>query len=123
MAAFCRFLLALFITLFTLSSNALPTISSNEQVCASCHATEVKEWQKSHHFHAMEVASKQSILGDFNNSSLNYQNTRVLFITKGNAFHIEMPDEDGKLKLYKVSHTFGYHPLQQYMFDYGNGRY
>ncbi|MEI4551735.1 tetratricopeptide repeat protein [Pseudoalteromonas spongiae] len=101
---------------------ALPT-QKPEQVCATCHQSQVADWQTSHHFHAMEVASDSSILGNFDNASLAYQNQTARFFKKDTGFYIEMPNLTGELTTYAVAYTFGYHPLQQYMFDFGNGHY
>lgn len=101
---------------------ALPT-QKPEQVCATCHQSQVADWQTSHHFHAMEVASDSSILGNFDNASLAYQNQTARFFKKDSGLYIEMPNLTGELTTYAVTYTFGYHPLQQYMFDFGNGHY
>ncbi|WP_394224591.1 tetratricopeptide repeat protein [Pseudoalteromonas spongiae] len=101
---------------------ALP-MQKPEQVCATCHQSQVADWQTSHHFHAMEVASDSSILGNFDNASLAYQNQKTRFFKKDSGFYIEMPNLTGELTTYAVAYTFGYHPLQQYMFDFGNGHY
>ncbi|AIY67357.1 tetratricopeptide repeat protein [Pseudoalteromonas piratica] len=104
------------------AAEALPD-NSPETVCASCHQSQVKDWQSSHHFHAMEKASEASVLGDFNNVTLKYQNETVRFYKQGQQFYIDMPNLDGVISSYPVAFTFGYEPLQQYMFDFGNGHF
>ncbi|MFH6953121.1 tetratricopeptide repeat protein [Pseudoalteromonas sp. XMcav1-K] len=109
-------------SVFCTFTHALPT-QKPEQVCATCHQSQVADWQTSHHFHAMEVANDSSILGNFDNASLAYQNQTARFFKKDSGFYIEMPNLTGELTTYAVAYTFGYHPLQQYMFDFGNGHY
>ncbi|WP_041523827.1 tetratricopeptide repeat protein [Gilvimarinus agarilyticus] len=94
-----------------------------EEKCASCHAEQVKDWQQSHHFHAMEPATPQTVLGDFTNQTLNYQGATATFTRQGEQLFISMPGLDGKLQTLAVAYTFGYEPLQQYMFDAGKGKY
>ncbi|MCJ7538402.1 MAG: cytochrome c family protein, partial [Desulfobacterales bacterium] len=38
------------------------------QKCMDCHKREYDKWQASHHDHAMEVADKNTVLGDFDNA-------------------------------------------------------
>ncbi len=92
-----------------------------EQVCANCHQSQVADWQSSHHFHAMEKATLTTVLGDFNNQKIEYEGQTALFFTKNNAPYVKMPNLAGVLTEYPVLYTFGYEPLQQYMFDMGQG--
>jgi len=48
-----------------------PTFVGGE-TCAPCHADETRRWAGSHHDRAMEVASEQSVLGDFDGASFSY---------------------------------------------------
>src|SRR5688572_21680101 len=38
------------------------------QSCINCHKQEYDQWHGSHHDRAMEIASPESVLGDFNNA-------------------------------------------------------
>lgn len=95
---------------------------ANENTCISCHKNEVLEWQQSDHFHAMETATLKTVLGNFDNQTLDYQSQQARFYTKEKKLIISMPDLEGKLTNYPVLYTFGYQPLQQYMFDMGQGK-
>ncbi len=103
-----------------------PTTSiakSLESQCEACHAEQVADWRQSHHFHAMEPATPSSALGNFNNHTQNLADENVVFSHEGSALFIEMLNLDGKRQRFEVAYTFGYEPLQQYMFDAGNGKY
>ncbi|MGD8174422.1 tetratricopeptide repeat protein [Marinimicrobium sp. ARAG 43.8] len=93
------------------------------QQCAGCHAEQVNEWKGSHHYHAMGVATPDTALGNFDNQRLNYRGSEATFITRDGSLFIEMPNRAGKMQTYSVTHTFGYEPLQQYMFTEGAGKY
>lgn len=95
---------------------------ANEQTCISCHKAEVLDWQRSDHFHAMEPATLKTVLGNFDNQTLDYQGQQARFFTENNKLIISMPDLEGTLTNYPVLFTFGYQPLQQYMFDMGQGK-
>ncbi|MBU2893610.1 hypothetical protein KO495_09790 [Colwellia sp. D2M02] len=97
-------------------------IYASEQACISCHQSQVQDWQQSDHFHAMEPATTATVLGNFDNQTLNYQNQQARFYTENKTLMITMPNLQGKLTNYPVLYTFGYQPLQQYMFDMGQGK-
>ena len=51
-------------------------------VCADCHQTETALWTNSHHDLAMQEASANTILGDFNDVSFTYQGVTSEFSRK-----------------------------------------
>ena len=92
-----------------------------ESQCVNCHQSQVEDWQTSHHFHAMAKATPTTVLGNFNEQTLDYQGQQARFYQQDQQLFISMPNLDGKLTDYPVLYTFGYEPLQQYMFDMGQG--
>lgn len=54
-----------------------PTFIGSEQ-CSSCHLTEAKQWQGSHHELAMQVANSNTVLGDFSGQTLVYFDTETI---------------------------------------------
>ena len=111
------FLLLLTSSLFS-DNNA---IYVGDKACAECHSKEVKEWTGSHHDLAMMEADGKSVLGDFNNAKLNYNGIITTFFKKGDKFMVNTDSEDGTLKDYEISYTFGVYPLQQYMIKFPKG--
>lgn len=105
---------------------SLPALSTDSyvgsEVCSDCHNSEYKDWQQSHHWHAMAVASEQSVLGDFNNSEFTYNGITSRFYKKGGDFFVKTDNADGQLEEFKITYTFGYEPLQQYLIDFPDGR-
>ena len=69
--------------------------------CASCHQTEFQEWRGSHHQLAMQVATAESVLGDFGNASLEYNKSTSRFLKDGARFVVETGDETGELKCFR----------------------
>ena len=78
-----------------------------DKACTVCHEKEVKEWKGSHHDLAMMLADEKSVLGDFNNATLNYNGIITTFFKKDNKFMVNTDSEDGTLKDYEISYTFG----------------
>jgi nitrate/TMAO reductase-like tetraheme cytochrome c subunit len=59
------------------TKDALPKTGNNEfageQSCKSCHASGYNEWLQSLHFMAIQPASDSTVVGDFNNLSIQFQ--------------------------------------------------
>jgi len=92
-----------------------------DKACTACHEKEVKEWKGSHHDLAMMDADAKSVLGDFNNATFNYNGIITTFFKKDDKFMVNTDSEDGTLKDYEISYTFGVYPLQQYMIKFPKG--
>ncbi|MCX5688245.1 MAG: tetratricopeptide repeat protein [Planctomycetota bacterium] len=91
--------------------------------CAECHKEEDARWQGSHHDLAMQIATPETVLGDFTGVSYTYHETTTTFTRKDDAFFVRTDGPDGALHDYKVAYTFGIYPLQQYLIELPGGRY
>ncbi|MEH6515700.1 MAG: tetratricopeptide repeat protein [Halioglobus sp.] len=111
---------------FTLLSCLSLTVAAQEFVgsgqCASCHADEHELWQGSHHDLAMQLATPDTVLGDFDNASFTYNGITSTFSRDGDAFIVTTDGEDGALTKFKVEYVFGVYPLQQYLLPLSRGR-
>ncbi|WDE97978.1 multiheme c-type cytochrome [Lentisphaera profundi] len=86
------------------------------QACAECHKTEHEEWLGSDHKNAMAPATEKSVLGNFDNQSLEINGvTHRFYRAKNGDFMVEADSEKGEMTSYKVEYVLGYEPLQQYM--------
>ena len=92
------------------------------RLCASCHRDEYQLWQGSHHEQAMQVASEDTVLGDFSDVEFEYFDTKTLFFRDDGAFWVRTESANGEQQEFKISHTFGIEPLQQYLTDFPDGR-
>jgi Tfp pilus assembly protein PilF len=91
--------------------------------CMDCHKREYDRWHDSHHDHAMEVADDASVLGDFNNAVVEFHGVTSRFYRKEDKFFVFTQGPDGKMGEYEITHTFGWHPLQQYLVPFPGGRW
>ena len=104
-------------------ANPLETLSFvGSETCASCHSGEAKLWHGSQHAHAMAHATKDTVLGDFNDASFDYFGVHSRFFRDGDKFMVETDGPDGKLANFEVKYTFGLDPLQQYLVEFPDGR-
>jgi predicted CXXCH cytochrome family protein len=98
------------------------TSYTGNEVCANCHEQAVTDWRDSHHDLAMQEASTETVLGDFNDATFSYYGVTTTFTREGDAFFIETDNAAGELETYPVAYVFGVEPLQQYLLPLGNGR-
>ncbi|MDN3699285.1 multiheme c-type cytochrome [Vibrio cortegadensis] len=92
------------------------------EACIDCHSEEVEAWQGSHHDMAMKHATDETVLGDFNDQTVTHDKKPNRFFRKGDEFWVNIEGPDGQFKNYKISYTFAFEPLQQYMVEFEDGR-
>jgi cytochrome c554/c'-like protein len=63
--------------------------------CAGCHQAQANMWQGSQHKLAMQHASDKSVLGDFNDTSFDYNGVHSRFFRKDGKFFTETDGPDG----------------------------
>ncbi len=90
--------------------------------CKDCHRQEYDKWKGSHHERAMDVATEQTVLGDFNNAVFDHFGITSRFYRKNGGFFVSTQGPDGKTGEFEITHTFGYFPLQQYLIPFPGGR-
>jgi Tfp pilus assembly protein PilF len=70
----------------------------------------------------MEVASGETVLGDFNDATFAHHGVVSRFYRKGDRFFVHTPGPGGEMGDFEVTHTFGWYPLQQYLVPFPGGR-
>ena len=90
--------------------------------CAECHRAQADLWQPSQHKLAMQHATTESVLGNFNDAGFDHGGVHSRFFRKDGKFFVETDGADGKLAVFEVKYTFGLDPLQQYLIEFPDGR-
>lgn len=91
--------------------------------CAECHQAEAKAYAGSDHDSAMQPATAATVHGDFNHARFTSNlGITTTFFRKGQEFWVRTDGPDGKLTDYRVSYTFGFRPLEQYLIEFPDGR-
>jgi len=90
--------------------------------CAGCHQAEANLWGASQHKAAMQHATDKTVLGNFNDASLDHYGVHSRFFRRDGKFWVETDGGDGKLAVFEVKYTFGIDPLQQYLVEFPDGR-
>jgi len=115
---------AVFTVLFFLITPAVAGAADYVGVreCVECHKTQVSLWTGSHHDLAMQHATDETVLADFDNAQFTYAGTTSRFHRKNGKLMVRTDGPDGKLHDYEIRYTFGVTPLQQYLVELDNGR-
>lgn len=101
---------------------ALPASFVGTAVCTTCHEPETGEWSGSHHDLAMQIASADTVLGDFGNAEFTYAGKVSRFSKRDGGYFALTEGPDGKPTEYQIRYAFGVTPLQQYLVEFSDGR-
>jgi hypothetical protein len=90
--------------------------------CESCHQDQFTDWMGSHHQLAMQVADSDTVLGDFDDASIDYYGETVRFFTRDDEHYVRTRNEKGEEQDFRIAYVFGVEPLQQYLIEFPGGR-
>ncbi len=116
----CLLQLMLFST--TMQAADEPSHIGSER-CGGCHQQAYENWQQSHHWQAMQPATKATVLGDFNNTSFTHFDVTSHFTVTDGNYSVRTDNADGEMQEFAIAYTFGFYPLQQYLIAFEDGRY
>ena len=86
--------------------------------CVKCHAEESQKWTNSHHDLAMQLASDETVVADFNSAQLTHHGITSRMFRDGKKFIVNTEGPDGSMQDFEVKYVFGVEPLQQYMVEF-----
>jgi tetratricopeptide (TPR) repeat protein len=86
--------------------------------CAQCHLQESELFAGSDHDKAMDLATDETVLGDFNDVTFEHDGLVNRLFRDGDRFMVHTEGEDGQMKDFEVKYVFGVYPLQQYMVEF-----
>lgn len=93
------------------------------QQCAECHPQQIADWLGSHHEQAMQPATAETVLADFDDVTFMDEGITSRFFQEGGRFFVNTIGLDGQLADFEIKYTFGITPLQQYLVELPRGRY
>lgn len=88
------------------------------KTCAECHMAEMKKWEGSDHDLAMDRATDETVLGDFNDVEVEHYGIVSRMYRDGDRFLVHTEGPDGSMMDFEVKYVFGVRPLQQYMVEF-----
>lgn len=100
----------------------IPAAYVGRSACVECHQNASDQWQGSHHDLAMDVATTETVLGDFNDATLEHFGVSSRMFRRDGKPMVETDGPDGLMHEYEVKYVFGVTPLQQYLVEFPGGR-
>jgi tetratricopeptide (TPR) repeat protein len=88
------------------------------QACINCHQAQATAFHGSHHDLAMDLATDESVLGDFNDVQFEHHGLLNRLYRDGKRFMVYTEGPDGEMQDFEVKYVFGVTPLQQYMVEF-----
>jgi hypothetical protein len=90
--------------------------------CADCHRRQWDQWVGSHHDLAMQAATEETVLGDFDDAGFELFGVPTRFFRRDGRFFVNTEGPDGEAADFEIAYTFGVEPLQQYLVELDGGR-
>ncbi|HEB91391.1 MAG TPA: hypothetical protein ENI85_17575, partial [Deltaproteobacteria bacterium] len=90
--------------------------------CIGCHDEEGERWRGSYHDRSMQVAKPGTVLGRFDGSILRRFDETWRFVREEADFFVEYETAGRPVERLRVTHTFGFEPLQQFLVSVSGGR-
>jgi predicted CXXCH cytochrome family protein len=92
------------------------------EACRPCHEAAFTSWRGSDHDLAMDVATAETVRGDFDNAVFTSKGMTSRFFMRDGGFFVNTEGPDGESADFEITHTFGHEPLQQYLVPFPGGR-
>jgi tetratricopeptide (TPR) repeat protein len=93
------------------------------QACIDCHKRQYDLYIGSDHDMAMDLATEETVLGDFDNAVFDHLGVKSRFFKQNEKFHVNTEGPEGKFEDYEIKYVFGIRPLQQYIIEFPKGAY
>lgn len=93
------------------------------QACKDCHKKQYDLYVGSDHDMAMDEATEETVLGDFDDVTFDHLGVSSRFYKKGGKYYVHTEGPEGDLEDYEIKYTFGIRPLQQYLIEFPGGAY
>ena len=90
--------------------------------CRSCHEKATEAWEGSDHDLAMDEANDQTVVGDFDDVTLEHHGRTSRFYRSGDAYFVHTEGPGGEMQDFEIEYVFGFEPLQQYLIRFPKGR-
>jgi tetratricopeptide (TPR) repeat protein len=91
--------------------------------CRDCHDIANQMFAGSDHDWAMDHATPETVLGDFNDAEFTHHGITSKFYTRDGEYYVYTEGEDGVMAEFKIDYIFGFDPLQQYLIEFPGGAY
>ena len=88
------------------------------QNCIECHQDYYEQWKGSHHDLAMNAATPETVLGDFNDVEFEHHGIHSRLFRRDGKYMVHTEGPDGQMADFEIKWVFGVSPMQQYMVEF-----
>lgn len=85
--------------------------------CVDCHRPQAKLFAGSHHDLAMDPATPETVLGQFQNQEIEHHEVTSRLFREGDRYFVNTDGPNGQLEDFEIKFVFGVAPLQQYLVE------
>ena len=85
--------------------------------CVDCHQQQATLFHGSDHDLAMDLATDETVLADFDGQEIEHFGVTSKMFRDGKRFMINTEGPDGEIADFEIKYVFGVRPLQQYMVE------
>lgn len=85
--------------------------------CIDCHQGEFDAFHDSHHDKAMDLATSETVLGDFDDATIDNDGIVSRMFRRDGVYMINTEGPSGEMEDFEIKYVFGVEPLQQYMIE------
>lgn len=86
--------------------------------CIDCHKDQADKFQGSHHDLAMDLATDETVIGNFEDATIEHDGMTSRMFRQASKFMVNTEGPDGQMQDFEVKYVFGVDPLQQYMVEF-----
>ena len=90
-------------------AGVLPVLADTSYVgsgtCIECHQDQGADWRKSDHFHAMELPSGETVLGDFSDVTVSFHGASTRLYRQAGEYRIDVAEADNAPESFAVAYT------------------
>ncbi|MGB7324670.1 MAG: tetratricopeptide repeat protein [Rubripirellula sp.] len=91
---------------------------AGRSTCIDCHQDQAAKFIGSDHDKAMDLATDETVLGDFDDATLQHDGMTSRMFRSGKRFMVRTDGPTGEMEDFEVKYVFGVYPLQQYMVEF-----
>jgi len=102
MALYLRVLLVVWITSPIVYASGPSSTFIGSGQCLQCHQVEYVQWQRSDHYRAMQRPDEKTVLGDFNDITVEFHGIKTRFYRQDKDFMVATTGKDGGIRSIKA---------------------
>ncbi len=92
------------------------------EACLPCHEQASASWQGSDHDLAMDTATEETVLGQFDDAVFTSKGITTRFFRRDGKYLVNTQGPEGEMEDFEIAYVFGHDPLQQYLVPFPGGR-